>query len=145
MVSYRAFASTRRTRPNEKSVCTKHSRDYNPTMKAFVCPHCQTPVSDRARVCSGCGAEVVRGPSRRERSLTGVVFVVAAMLITVALFRALEIARGALPLSSPKAEDGFLFVAGLIAVVVVPYITGTGVAHLLRRSRIRFYRTYQHQ
>jgi hypothetical protein len=72
-------------------------------------------------------------------------FVIAAMLITVVLFRSLEIMRGAPPLSAPKAEDGFLFVAGLIAVVVVPYITGTGVARLLWRSRIRFYRTFQHQ
>jgi len=114
-------------------------------MKALVCPHCQTPVSDRARVCSGCGAEVVRGASRRERSLTGLGFVIAAMLVAVVLFRALEIVRGAPPLSSPRAEDGFLFCVGLIAVVIIPYIMGTRVARLLWRSRIHFYRTYQHQ
>ena len=67
------------------------------------------------------------------------------MLIAVVLFRGFEIARGALPLSPPKAEDGFLFLIGVIAVVVVPYIVGTGVARLLWRSRIRFYRVYQHQ
>jgi predicted nucleic acid-binding Zn ribbon protein len=114
-------------------------------MKVLACPHCQTPVSDRAPVCSGCGAEVVRGASRRERSLIGVVFVIAAILITGLLFRGLEIARGALPLSSPKAEDGFLFLIGLIAVIVVPYLIGSRIARLLWRSRIRFYRTYQHQ
>jgi hypothetical protein len=87
----------------------------------------------------------VRGASRRERSLIGVVFVIAAMLVAVVLFRSLEIMRGAPPLSSPRAEDGFLFLVGLTAVVVVPYIMGSRVARLLWRSRIRFYRTYQHQ
>jgi predicted nucleic acid-binding Zn ribbon protein len=145
MVSYRVFAFMSRSRPNEKSVCTKQSRDYNPAMKALVCPHCQTPVSDVARVCRGCGAEIVRGTSRRERSLTGVIFVIVTMLIAVVLFRALEVVCGAPALSSPRAEDGFLVFLGLVAVVVVPYIMGTRVARLLRRSRIRFYRTYQHQ
>jgi predicted nucleic acid-binding Zn ribbon protein len=114
-------------------------------MNALVCPHCQTTVSEDSRVCRGCGAEIVRGSSRRERSLTGLGFVIAAMLVAVVLFRVLEIARGALPLSSPKPEDGFFFFVGLIAVVVAPYIIGTRVARLHWRSRIRFYRTYQHQ
>src|SRR5258708_33392317 len=112
-------------------------------MKVLVCPHCQTAVSDGTRVCSGCGAEVVRSASRRERSLIGVMFVIAAMLITVVLFRSLEIMRGAPPLSAPKAEDGFLFFIGLIAVVVSPYLLRTRVARLLRRSRTRFFRSYQ--
>jgi len=67
------------------------------------------------------------------------------MLIAVVLFRSLEIMRGAPPLSAPKAEDGFLFFLGLIAVVVGPYILGSHVARLFWRSRIRFYRAYQHQ
>jgi hypothetical protein len=96
-------------------------------------------------VCSGCGAEIVRGASRRERSLTGVGFVIAAMLIAVVLFRSLEIMRGTPPLSGPKAQDGFLFFVGVIAVVIVPYILGSRFARLLWRSRIRFYRMYQHQ
>ena len=114
-------------------------------MKALACPHCQTSVSEDSRVCRGCGAEIVHGASRRERSLIGVVFVIAAMVIAVVLFRSLEIMRGAPPLSAPKAEDGFLFFVGLIAVVVIPYIVGTRVARLLWRSLARFYRTYQHQ
>jgi uncharacterized membrane protein len=52
---------------------------------------------------------------------------------------------GALPLPSPKAEDGFLFFIGLIAVVVIPYLLGTCVARLLWRSRTGFYRAYQDQ
>jgi len=96
-------------------------------------------------VCRGCGAEIVRGASRRERALIGVAFVIAAMLIGVVLLRALAIARGGAPLSSPKAEDGLLVIGVLIAVVVIPYIMGTRVARLLWRSRIRFCKTYQHQ
>ncbi|MDQ6912262.1 MAG: zinc ribbon domain-containing protein [Verrucomicrobiota bacterium] len=114
-------------------------------MNALVCPHCQTAVSEDSRVCRGCGAEIVRGANRRERSLIGVVFVILAMLIGVVLFRSLEIMRGAPPLSAPKAEDGFLLFVDLIAVVVVPYIIGTRIARLLWRSRTRFYRAYQHQ
>lgn len=114
-------------------------------MSALLCPHCQTPAAEGTRICRGCGAEIVRGASLRERFFIGVIFVIAAMLVAAVLFRTLEIARGAPPLSSPKAEDGPLFLVGLIAVVVIPYLVGTRVARLLWRSRIRFYRTYQHQ
>ena len=114
-------------------------------MNALVCPHCQTAVSEDSRACRGCGAEIVHGASRPERSRTGLTFVIGAMLVAVVLFRSLEIMRGAPPLSGPEAEDGFLFVLGLIAVVVIPYIVGTRVARLLWRSRTRFYKTYQHQ
>ncbi|SRR6266481_2409066 len=114
-------------------------------MNALACPHCQTAVSEDSRVCRGCGAEIIHGASRRQRSLIGVAFVIAAMIIAVVSFRVLEIARGVPPLSSPTAEDGLLFFLGLIAVVVIPYIAGTRVARLFWRSRIRFHRTYQHQ
>jgi excisionase family DNA binding protein len=77
-------------------------------MKSLVCPHCQTPVSDRARVCSGCGAEVVRGATRRERFLVGVVFAVAAFLILTVVLRMFQIERGSLLLPSPKAERSAL-------------------------------------
>jgi hypothetical protein len=114
-------------------------------MNMLLCPHCQTPAPDSAMVCRGCGAEVIRGASRRERALIGVAFVIAAILIGTVGLRALEIARGAPPLPPPKAEDGFLVLLALIAIVFVPYMAGTPVARLLWRSRIRFYRRYQHQ
>jgi hypothetical protein len=41
---------------------------------------------------------------------------------------------------APKAEDSFLVLVGLFAVVVVPYLVGTRIARLFWRSRIRFYR-----
>jgi conjugative relaxase-like TrwC/TraI family protein len=56
-----------------------------------------------------------------------------------------ELARGASPLPPPKAEYGFWVSLAVIAVVVVPYMVGTRVARLFWRSRIRFYRPYQHQ
>jgi hypothetical protein len=96
-------------------------------------------------VCRGCGAEIVRGASRRERALIGVAFVVAAMLVGAVVLRALEIARGAPSLPAPKAEYGFWVSLALIAVIVVPYFLGTRVARLFWRSRVRFYRHYQHQ
>jgi hypothetical protein len=73
------------------------------------------------------------------------VFVIAAMFLGGMLLRVLEIARGAPPLPFPKAEYGFWVLLAVIAVVVVPYLMGTRVARLVWRSRIRFYRTYQHQ
>jgi predicted nucleic acid-binding Zn ribbon protein len=114
-------------------------------VNTLLCPHCQTPVSDSAKVCRGCGAEIVRGASRRERALIGAMFVVGAILVAAVVLRALGIAHGAPPLPPPKAEDGFLVLVGLFAVIVVPYLVGTRVARLLWRSRIRFYRAFQHQ
>ena len=96
-------------------------------------------------VCRGCGAEIIRGASRRERALIGVAFVIAAMLVGAVVLRALEIACGAPPLPAPKAEYGFLLSLAVIAVVVMPYMIGTRVARRFWRSRVRFYSRYQHQ
>jgi len=114
-------------------------------MKALVCPHSQTPVSDRARVCSGCGAEVVRGATRRERFLVGVVFAVAAFLILTVVLRMFQIGRGSLLLPSPKADGALFIFLGLIGLLVFSYMIGKRVAHFLRRSHVRFYRAYRHQ
>jgi predicted nucleic acid-binding Zn ribbon protein len=114
-------------------------------VKTLVCPHCHTQVPESASVCTGCGAEIVHGLNRRKRSFVGLSFVVVALLIGVVIWRALEIAHGAPVLPSPKAEDGFFVIAGLIAVVVVPYLVGSRIALVLWRSRTRFCRTYQHQ
>ena len=92
-----------------------------------------------------CGAEIVHGPSRRQRALIGIMFVFGAMFVAAVLLRVLEIARGAPPLPFPKAESGFWVLLAVIAVVVVPYMVGTRVARVIWRSRIRFYRHYQHQ
>jgi predicted nucleic acid-binding Zn ribbon protein len=114
-------------------------------MKALACPHCQTLVSNGARVCSGCGAEVVRGATRRERFLTGAVFAIAAFLILTVVLRMFEIERGSLLLPSPKADGALFIFLGLIGLLVFAYIIGKRVAHFLRRSQVRFYRAYRHQ
>lgn len=111
----------------------------------LVCPHCQTHVPHRASVCTGCGAEVVRGASRRERASLGMVFVGVAILLLIVALRTLEIARGSPPLPSPKSDSAFLFFFGLIGLLVVAYMTGTAVARISRKSQVRFYRNYQHQ
>jgi hypothetical protein len=87
----------------------------------------------------------VRGLSRRQRSFVGLAFVVIAILIFAVLLRAFEIAHGYPFLRSPKAEDGLLVIIGLICVMFLPYLIGTRIARLFCRSRIRFYRSYQHQ
>ena len=114
-------------------------------MKALACPHCQTPVSNGARVCSGCRAEVVRGATRRERFFTGAVFAIAAFLILTVVLRMFEIERGSLLLPSPKADGALFIFLGLIGLLVFAYIIGKRVAHFLRRSQVRFYRAYRHQ
>lgn len=114
-------------------------------MKLLVCPNCQTQVPDRARVCTGCGAEIVRGASRRERARMGMVFAVVAILISVVALRALETAHGSPVLPSPKSDGAFLIFFGLVGLLVVVYVIGKSVARVSRKSQVRFYRSYQHQ
>ena len=114
-------------------------------MKSLACPHCQARVPESASVCTGCGAEIVRGLSHRERSFVGLVFIGVAIFAFVMFLRAFEIARGVPFLSSPKAEDGPWVIVAFIAVVLLPYLIGTRVARFLWRSRVRFFRSYQHQ
>ena len=96
-------------------------------------------------MCAGCGAEVVRGLSRRARSLVGFLFVVLAVLLATVILRALEIAHGRPPLSSPKAEDGLFVIGAFVLLIIIPFMVGSRAARLLWRSRTRFYRTYLHR
>jgi len=114
-------------------------------VKTLACPHCHTTIPDRAGVCTGCGAEIVRGLNRRERSIIGLGFVALAILIAVIILRAVEISHGKPALPSPKAENGLIVIAAFFLIVVVPFLIGSRVARLIGRSRIRFYRAYQHQ
>lgn len=118
---------------------------YVGRMKTLVCPHCKTDVSDRARMCAGCGAEIVRGASRRERAWIGLAFAVLAVPLLGLILRALEIARGTPPFPAPRSEATLFFVVGLIGFFVCAYLLGKGMARILWRSRIRFFRCYRHQ
>jgi predicted nucleic acid-binding Zn ribbon protein len=112
-------------------------------VKEFVCPHCQTRVSDRANVCTGCGAEIVRGTTRRERSIVGVLFVAVAILIGLIVLRALEISRGRMPLPSPQSDGALGLFFGALGLLIAAYFVGRSVARLFRRSQVRFYRSYR--
>lgn len=114
-------------------------------MKTLTCPHCHTQVPETAGVCTGCGAEIVRGLTRRGRSLFGLLCVAIAIFAAIICLRALEIARGGSPLPSPNAQHGLLVIGGIIFLLVVPYVIGTRAAGMFWRSRIRFYRNYQHR
>lgn len=114
-------------------------------MKTLVCPHCQTQVAERANVCTGFGAEIVRGASRRERSFVGVIFALGAIFVSIVILRALEIAGDGTPLPSPRSNGAVLIFFGLIGLLVIAYISGKSVARIVRRSQVRFYRTYRHQ
>ena len=107
-------------------------------MSTLVCPHCQTEVPERANVCTGCGAEIVRGATSKERSTAGAILGFVALLIGLAV-----IGSSRLPKTN---SDGALFVVlGLIAFVVGGYAIGTVVARLVRSSQPRFFRSYEHE
>ena len=114
-------------------------------VKQLVCPHCTSRVPERANVCVGCGAEVVRGATRAERAKVGFAFAVLAFLVVVLVCRAFQIARGSMPLPPPDSDSAFFYFLGLIAVLVCGYMTGKGVARFFRRSQVRFFRSYRHQ
>jgi hypothetical protein len=72
-------------------------------------------------------------------------FVVIAVLIFTMSLRGYEIAQGHPFLRPPRAEDGLFVIAAFIALVVVPYAIGKRVARSFFRSRVRFFRSYQHR
>jgi predicted nucleic acid-binding Zn ribbon protein len=106
-------------------------------MELLKCPHCQTAVDAKASVCAGCGAEVVRGASRRERSTAGCLFSLAGLVLSLFVV-------GLLPLSSSNYGQGFAVVLGLFLAVVLFNAAGRGIAKLLLRSKLRFFRNYRH-
>lgn len=58
--------------------------------------------------------------------------------------RAIEIERGSLPVPLPDSEKALFYLLGLIAFVTLGYMFGKGVARIVRRSQVRFFRTYRH-
>ena len=114
-------------------------------MKSLVCPHCQTQVPNNANVCTGCGAEVVRGATRQERSRVGLLFTLAALPVLGVILRAIEIGTGSTTFPSAHSAAALFFVLGSILYFVFAFIAGRSVAGLFRRSQVRFFRSYQHQ
>jgi len=114
-------------------------------VKTLVCPHCHTQVPESASVCVGCGAEIVRGLSRQGRSFVGLAFVAASIFLFGFFLNAYQVINGHPFLKQPKAEDAPYAILGIIIVVMIPYLLGTRIARLFRRSRVRFFRSYQHR
>jgi zinc-ribbon domain len=118
---------------------------YLTDVKTLVCPHCQTNVPEGANVCVGCGAEVVRGATCRERSRIGLVFVGGAVLLLVIALRAWQVGTGSARLPAPNSDGALFLVFGALALLVLAYITGKTAGRFVRRSQIRFLRAYRHQ
>jgi hypothetical protein len=112
-------------------------------VKTLVCPHCASQVSATAHVCAHCGAEIVRGATRRERSIAGLLFAFLAFVVASIALRALELQNGS-PVFLPRAEGALPFFLGLTAILVVGYMIGKGIARFVRRSKVRFFRSYRH-
>lgn len=113
-------------------------------MSTLVCPHCKTRVPARAKVCTGCGAEIIRGTTGRERGCIGLLFVLAAIPVFGLIFRALQV-RGAVPVPDARNPQAFLFVMGMFAFFVCAYFIGAAIGALLWRSKVRFFREYRHR
>ena len=108
-------------------------------MKNLVCSHCQSTVVENASVCLGCGAEIVRGPSRRERSIAG------CLSSGVGLVIALIVLGLTMQSIAAPNEYGFVAVVGLLLAALIFNILGRAFVRLLFRSRLRFFRSYRHQ
>jgi hypothetical protein len=107
-------------------------------MQKLVCPHCDSQVSERANVCVGCGAEIVRGATRRERTNVGCAFAFLALLVGL-------VAMGASLLPAPNSDSALFVVLGLSGFVFFGSLVGNALARLFHRSKLRFFRTYDHQ
>jgi predicted nucleic acid-binding Zn ribbon protein len=106
-------------------------------MKTLVCPHCATQVPAHASVCVGCGAEIVHGATRQERSMAGCFFTVVVMLVTMAIL-------GMGPMPDPHDDAALYLVFKFIALALLANLVGRLAVRWLRRSKLRFLRTYQH-
>ncbi len=107
-------------------------------MEPLRCPHCQTHVNALASACAGCGAEIVRGASRSERSTAGCLFSIAGLVLSLLVV-------GLLPLSSSNYGQGLAVVIRLVFAVLLFNALGRGAVKLLYRSKLRFFRNYRHQ
>jgi hypothetical protein len=102
-------------------------------------------VSERAHVCAGCGAEIVRGATRRERSLFGVIFAIGVFAITAWFVQGWGIISGSSVLPRPDSNAALFVFLSIIALLIAGYILGSSVARLFRRSQVRFFRSYHNQ
>ena len=108
-------------------------------MKNLACPHCQTVVKSEASVCLGCGAEIVRGASRREKTTGGCLVAIVGLVLTMSVLGLV------LPAYGIGSESGLVIIVGLILAAVILNLLGRALVGFFFRSRLRFFRTYRHQ
>ena len=102
-------------------------------MKMLVCPHCGTKIPTRASVCAGCGAEIVRGATRQERTRGGCLFTAVAILVAMVIV-------GMGPMPDPHEDDALFLVFKFIALAFIANLVGRLAVRWLRRSKLRFLR-----
>ncbi|MEP6668762.1 MAG: hypothetical protein ABJF10_06400 [Chthoniobacter sp.] len=106
-------------------------------MKTLVCPHCATKVPQHASVCVGCGAEIVRGATRQERSAGGCVFALLVLAVSMVIV-------GMGPMPDPRDDASLFLVLKFIALVIIANVVGRLLMRWVRRSKLRFIRPYEH-
>ena len=114
-------------------------------VKTLVCPHCGSQVSADAHVCMHCGAEIVRGATRLERRLVGVLFAMGAFVLGAWFFHAWGSIQGSSLLPRPDSDAALFVFLGIIGFLIAGYILGSSVARLFRRSQVRFFRSYRNK
>src|ERR1700712_5184846 len=103
-------------------------------MKMLVCPHCATQVPEHASVCVGCGAEIVRGATRGERSAAGCG--VSLLALAVAM-----VVAGMGPMPDPREDAALFLVFKFIAITLLANLVGRLAIRWFSRSKLRFFRT----
>jgi len=91
------------------------------------------------------GSLVVRGATRRERSLFGVVFAIGAFAIVAWFVQGWGIIHGSSLLPRPDSNEALFVFLSIIALLLAGYILGSSIARLFRRSQVRFFRSYRNQ
>lgn len=86
----------------------------------------------------GCSAEIVRGATRGERSSAGCGVALLAMFVTMLI--------ASVPRLPDPRDDATLFlVLKLIGVAILGNVVGRVAMRWMRRSKLRFIRSYQHR
>jgi hypothetical protein len=128
-----------------KSLPTFTEGCYAAGVKTLVCPHCVSQVSADAHVCARCGAEIVRGATRLERRLVGVLFAIGAFVVGAWFLQIWGSIQSSSLLPRPDSDAAIFVFLGIIGLLIAGYILGSSVARLFRRSQVRFFRSYRYK
>ena len=91
-------------------------------------------------MCLGCGAEVVRGASQREKKTAGCLFTAIGVVITMVAIGII------LPSVGARNEYGLVFIVGLLVAALIFQLGRTCVGGNDSSVRVCvFFRTYRHQ